>query len=174
VPESAASLSSRDFARAYARFFPPIQAKCRRLLSNRQAADDVAQEAFVRLWQWRSRPSLDAPDAARTVLAWLYRTSTRLALDGLRSARSSSQDDRATPCIPCAVDLDTALAARRAILAVAGAVADHELHAAILCRLDGLSQPEAALVLRTSERTVRRLLARFDERTNSVRKEFAP
>ena len=40
-----------DFATVYARFLPPIQAKCRRLLGSSAAAEDVAQETFVRLWR---------------------------------------------------------------------------------------------------------------------------
>ena len=38
-----------------------------------------------------------------------------------------------------------------------------ELEAAILNRVDRLSHPEVAEVLGVSERTVRRLLTRFDE-----------
>ena len=43
----------------------------------------------------------------------------------------------------------------------------------MFCRIDGLSQPEAAAVLGISERTLRRLLSRFDERTLTLRKEHA-
>ena len=42
------------------------------------AADDVAQETFVRLWQ--SGPPLDGLTPPRQVLAWLYLTATRLCL----------------------------------------------------------------------------------------------
>jgi RNA polymerase sigma-70 factor (ECF subfamily) len=162
-----------DFDLAYARFFAPIKAKCLRLLSNGQAADDVTQEVFLRMWQWRTRPALDAPEGARTILAWLYRTSTRLAIDALRERRRVVHDPADFANVPCAVDAATAFDARAAVAALVGAVRDEELHAAVLCRIDGLSQPEAALVLETSERSVRRLLTRFDERIEPVRKEFA-
>ena len=49
---------------------------------------------------------------------------------------------------------------------------EEELAVAVLCRVDGLSQPEAAGVLGVSDRTVRRLLDRFDERTGALRKEL--
>lgn len=173
---AAASLSSQEFERAYARFFPPIRAKCHRLLANAQAADDVAQDVFVRLWQWDERPALDAPDAARTVLAWLYRTSTRLAIDTLRAngARRYGDGGERLAALPCSTDLDALLGAKSAILAVAHAADDDELHAAVLARVDGLSHLEVAVILGVSERTVRRLLQRFDEQTGSIRKEFAP
>jgi RNA polymerase sigma-70 factor (ECF subfamily) len=166
-------VTSQEFERTYARFFPPIRAKCRRLLSSAQAADDVAQDVFVRLWQWRERPNLDAPDAARTLLAWLYRTSTRLAIDTLRAHGSRPADGQKLESVPCGVDLDAAIGAKSSILALVEAADDDELQAAVLARVDGLSQPEVALVLGVSERTVRRLLQRFDEQTGSVRKEFA-
>jgi RNA polymerase sigma-70 factor (ECF subfamily) len=165
-----------DFDRVYERFFAPVRAKCLRLLTSPQAADDVVQEVFVRLWQWTGRPRLDGPDGARTLLAWLYRTSTRLSIDALRARRAggvhASTDD--VPLLPCGADVEGAVAARKAIERLRGAVPDDEILAAVLCRVDGLAHPEAAFVLGTSERTVRRLLARFDERTLSLRKEFLP
>jgi len=162
-----------DFEAVYARTFAPIKAKCLRLVSNPQIADDIAQEVFLRLWEWRGRPAFDAPDGARTTLAWLYRTSTRLAIDVLRSRRRTTHDPGDFARVPCGLDAGAAMDARAAVIALAGAARDDELQAAILCRVDGLSQAEAALVLDTSERTIRRLLDRFDERTAPVRKEFA-
>jgi RNA polymerase sigma-70 factor (ECF subfamily) len=81
-----------DFEAVYARTFASIKAKCLRLVSNPQAADDIAQETFLRLWEWRARPAMDGPDGARTILAWLYRTSTRLAIDALRTRRRMAHD----------------------------------------------------------------------------------
>jgi RNA polymerase sigma-70 factor (ECF subfamily) len=163
-----------DFDRAYARFFAPIRAKSGRILAHPQAADDLTQDVFFRFWQWDSRPAIDSPEGARTVLAWLYRTCTNLAIDALRArARTPRGDDEGPWGLPCTSDLAAALAARTAIASLAGSVPDDELQAAVLCRVDGLSQGEAAVILETTERTVRRLLARFDERTAPIRKEFA-
>jgi RNA polymerase sigma factor (sigma-70 family) len=165
--------AAAEFERIYARFFAPIQAKSRRLLSSRQAVDDVTQEAFLRLWQWRDRPALDADDATRTILAWLYRTCTRLAIDALRERKRVVLDGAALEHLPCGVDTAAATAARAAVMALVEVARNDELEAAILCRVDGLSQLEAGLVLGVSERSVRRLIARFDERTASLREEFA-
>jgi RNA polymerase sigma-70 factor (ECF subfamily) len=161
------------FSQAYARFLPPIQEKCRRLLGHSAAAEDVAQETFLRFWSSGLR---DVPDV-RVVTAWLYRTSTRLAIDVLRHRRGmDAADDGAERVddIPCAVDLVACAEARAAIRSLARSVPEEELAVAVLCRVDGLSQPEAALVLGVTERTVRRILVRFDERIHSLRKELAP
>lgn len=40
-----------DFRETYGRFFAPVRAKCRRILGAGAAAEDVAQEDFVRLWR---------------------------------------------------------------------------------------------------------------------------
>ena len=53
-----------------------------RLVGNREEAEDLAQEAFLRLH--RSLPSFRGDSRIST---WLYRTTTRLAIDHLRRER---------------------------------------------------------------------------------------
>ncbi len=76
--------------------------------------------------------------------------------------------------LPCSVDLAAVSEARSATRSLASSVPADELAVAVLCRVDGLPQPEAATVLGLSERTVRRMLGRFDERSASLRKELWP
>ena len=156
----------------YRRLLAPIRAKSRRMLGNGQAAEDVAQEAFVRLLQ--SQGSLGEGADERTLVAWIYRTTTRLAIDALRERRRTTPSDDldALPC-GCGESLDSALAARNAIQALSDTTPPAELEAAVLCRVDGLSQAEAAAVLDVSERTIRRLLERFSDRTAALRAEHA-
>jgi len=152
----------------YARFLPPLRAKCRRLLGSGAAADDVAQEAVLRLLK---SGVADRGDP-RTVMAWLYRTCTRLAIDLMRERRRTGGDSL-LDTVPCGIDPRGCVEARAAIATLAGTVPADELEAVVLCRVDGLPQPEAAQVLGVSERTVRRVLERFDERTATLRKEFS-
>jgi RNA polymerase sigma-70 factor (ECF subfamily) len=159
---------SFDFSHAYAQYLPPIRAKCRRLLGRSPAAEDVTQETFLRLW--KSGAQADAEP--RTILAWLYRTSTRLAIDVLRDRRRIEVDDAFVDTVPCTIDPAALVEARRSIAAVASAVPEDELEVVVLCRVDGLRQLEAAMVLGVSERTVRRLLGRFDERLRALRREL--
>jgi RNA polymerase sigma-70 factor (ECF subfamily) len=159
-----------DRSTAYFRFYPPILAKCRRLLGGSPAAVDVAQEAFLRLW----RSDMRAADDPRATLAWLYRTCTRLAIDHLRQRPSSSLDAEEDCDLACAVDLAARLEARAAIRALVGSLDAEEVEVAVLCRVDGLSQPEAAEVLGVTERTVRRRLERFDRGVAARREELAP
>ncbi len=160
--------STTDFDRAYARFLPPVRAKCRRLLGRAHAAEDVAQEAFLRLWK-----SGEVDGDPRSVMAWLYRTATRLAIDVLRDRRRTDADEVTDDAVPCTIDARVYVEARATIASLAESVPEDELAAAVLCRIDGLPQPEAATVLGVSERTVRRMLDRFDERTRPLRKELS-
>lgn len=158
-----------DFTEAYGRFWAPVRAKCRRILGRSALADEIAQEAFVRLWQ--TGPRLEgAPrglEQTRTIMAWLYVTSTRLAIDALRDGRVVPFDESAAEPMPCG----GSLVARSAIRALVRQVPPEEIEAALLARIDGLPQPEVAEVLGVSERTVRRLLERFDERSARLREE---
>jgi RNA polymerase sigma-70 factor (ECF subfamily) len=140
------------------------------MLGDGQAAEDVVQEAFVRLLQAQDELA-DAADE-RAIVAWVYRTTTRLAIDALR-ARRHTEPGCDVDALPCGVPLDGALAAKAAIQALSDITPPDELEAAVLCRIDGLTQPEAAGVLGVSERTVRRLLDRFDDRTLDLRQERA-
>jgi RNA polymerase sigma-70 factor, ECF subfamily len=159
-----------DFPAAYRRFWGPIRAKCQRLLGATGAADEVAQEAFLRLWQ--SGPALDGRTEARQVLAWLYLTSTRLCLDTLRRTRALVPLD-STPTLSCAVSPHEVAVARAEIAALCHLASPEQLDAALLARVDGLSQPEVALVLGVSERTVRRLLDAFDQHGQGLSQELS-
>jgi RNA polymerase sigma-70 factor (ECF subfamily) len=137
----------------YHSFVAPVRAKCRRLLGDATAAEDATQETFLRML--RSAPDLATTAEPRVVMAWLYRTCTRISIDTLREhARrpGGSFEDAVT----CGVDPGAALEARSALARIADRTPDDELAAVVLCRVDALTQPEAAEVLNVSERTVRR------------------
>ncbi len=161
---------------AYEKYFPIIRAKCARMLSDPEEAADVAQETFIRLWQ--------SPMAGKTpeqLSAWIYQTSTRAAIDRLRHRgrqRTLSQraaihghgfDGRQGAGVP--MD-EAALLARRLLQHLADKLPEDELEVAILSRIDALSHAEIAEVAACSERTVRRLLQRFDERLEKLPAEL--
>jgi RNA polymerase sigma-70 factor (ECF subfamily) len=136
-------------------------------------ADDVAQETFVRL----SRTDL-AGDDPRQVLAWIYRTSTRLAVDRLRErsriAGSEVEEAALAQLGSSGPGGEDAVATRQALTLLARRLRPAELEVALLFRIDGLNQPEIAHVLGMSERTVRRWLRRLEARVARMRSEFLP
>jgi RNA polymerase sigma-70 factor (ECF subfamily) len=158
-----------DFRQTYGRFLPPLRAKCRRLLADHAVADDVAQEAFFRLWKSEIWKDADP----RTIMAWLYRTCTRLAIDAMRERKRIDANEHVLDLLPCGSSLAASVEARAMIRRLVSTLPEDELAIAVLCRVDGLPQPEAAAVLGISERTARRMLARFDEQIASFRKELS-
>src|SRR5207244_6559630 len=129
---------------AYRSLLAPVRAKCRRLLGDTSAAEDAAQETFVRLM--RAGMPAGAEAEPRIVMAWLYRTCTRIAIDALRERRRWSPDAAGNESRPCGVDTAAAFEARSTLARIANATPDDELHVVVLCRVDGLTQPEAAEV----------------------------
>jgi RNA polymerase sigma-70 factor (ECF subfamily) len=150
--------------------------KCRRLLGQAEEAEEAAHESFARLLQ--AGPAWTDERDTRVVMAWLYKTCTRLCIDRLRKRRKlAGQAELDAPVagamLGCRASIEDALTARRLVARMSAEVAPDELEAVVLCRVDGLSQPEASAVLGVSDRTVRRLLERFDASTAQLRKEFA-
>jgi len=164
------TLDEATFAGCYRRVFPLVLAKCRRMLRGNADANDLAQEVFVRLWQHR-----DLIEDHQALTAWLYRTSTCLVIDRARrnafSRESLSHLQRVLEG-HAGADTETLLVSREQLRGVLSACPANELQAAILNRVDRLTHPEVAEVMGVSERTVRRLLERFDDSV-SLLKESA-
>ena len=157
----------RSVEALYRRYFSVIREKCRRMLSDRQEAEDVAQETFTRLWL--RGPSADSAEAA---LPWIYATSTRLAVDRIRRRRRARRVDLGQPDRRATTDApDEAIAIRQLLARLARTLSERELAVAILLRLDGFTQPDAARTLGTSERTIRRLVTRLDARIAAFSQE---
>lgn len=136
------------------------------MLGDSAEAQDIAQETFMRLWS--NRASIADP---RAVIAWLYRTSTRLAIDNYRriSKRGGEVqclDDAAEFTLSSGPEstVEDRVHSRRLLHLVADKVPQRELEAAILSRLDGLTHEEIGHVVGASGRTIRRWLSRFDRR----------
>ena len=154
------------FEDAYRRYFPVIVAKCKRMLGGTSEAQDVAQEAFARLW--RCRDPLPGDPA---VAAWLYRTCTRLAIDKLRQRRrglglglGDGADSLVGRLVADGGSPEGSSSSRQLLARLSSAISVQDLEVAILSRVDGLTHGEMAQVLAISERTVRRRLVRFTVR----------
>jgi RNA polymerase sigma-70 factor, ECF subfamily len=74
------------FAKLYERFRQPIHSYSYRLLCNREDADDVTQQVFLRTYQ-----AWDGLYARDDLSAWLYRLATNFSIDLLRRRRLISR-----------------------------------------------------------------------------------
>lgn len=85
-----ASGSRSAFALLSGRHLKSMTAVAQRILGNAAEADEMAQEAFLRLW--RHAPKWD-PSGTGSVKTWLSRVVTNLCLDTLRRRRSTPLED---------------------------------------------------------------------------------
>ena len=132
-----------------------------RLLGDRAEAEDVAQEAMLRLWRaaatWRSGEA--------QLSTWLYRVTVNLCTDRQRARnrrRAEALDEVAEPADDRA-DTEAALMARQRVDALQAALAtlpDRQRQAVVLRHIDGLSNPEIAAILEVGVEAVESLTAR--------------
>ena len=144
------------------RITPRILGYASRLLAgDRAEAEDVAQETMLRLWRM-------APDwlpGETKVTTWAYRVATNLCIDRQRSLRRKGQVtlDEAPDIADSAPGADARLQDSRRLAALAAALADlpdRQRQAVVLRHIEGLSNPEIAVVMGLGVEAVESLTAR--------------
>jgi RNA polymerase sigma-70 factor (ECF subfamily) len=143
-----------------------------RMVGSRTEAEDLAQEAIVRLTAAAGREELVSPDAYVTTVA------TRLSIDHLRLARVQ-REEYLGPWLPEPVTddvLDDGAAAAEtadtlsfALLSVLEALGPVERAAFLLREVFGYGYDEVAAVLDRTEPAVRQLVARARKRVEAGR-----
>lgn len=140
------------------RFLPRALGQAARLLGDPAEAEDVAQEAMMRLW----RIAPDWRQGEAKVSTWLYRVVANLCTDRLRRRRNVPLDAAPEP-------EDSALSAGEAMQEAARAQAlaaalqelpERQRMAVALRHLEGLANPEIAEILECSLEAVESLTAR--------------
>ena len=123
------------------------------------AAEDMAQDAYLRLWGSRHRLDWRQP-----VLPWLLVTTRRLATDRFRALRR-----RLVPAGPEAVGLDKSVRARWLdVRAAMGVLSSLERTALVLTAIEGISYDEAALTLGTSPGALRAAVSRARQKLEAA------
>lgn len=129
-----------------------------RMLGDAAEAEDVAQEAMLRLW----RIAPDWRQGEAQVTTWLYRVTANLCTDRLRKRRSVGLD--AAPEVaddrPGVVARMQAADRARALEEALARLPDRQREAVALRHLEGLSNPEIAEVMEISVEAVESLTAR--------------
>lgn len=140
------------------RLTPGVMALARRMLRNEAEAEDVAQEAMLRLW--KTAPDWE-PGRAK-VSTWLYRVTSNLCTDRLRKKRTSPMDDVPEPIDDAPSVTDTMVARERAVALNQGmaTLPDRQREALHLRHFEDLSNIEIAKIMDTSVEAVESLLGR--------------
>ena len=149
----------RDAARALTLRLAPVALRvAARMLRDPAEAEDVAQEAMLRLW--RIAPEWRQGEAR--VSTWLYRVTANLCTDRLRRRRGVGLDEVAEPADERPGALDGMIAADRAaaLAAALAALPERQRQAVVLRHLEGLSNPEIAVAMEIGVEAVESLTAR--------------
>ncbi len=136
----------------------PLNRYARRMLGDRDEADDVTQEVFVRLWTDAHRYR---PEAAR-LTTWLHRIAHNLCVDWQRRhGRVSPVGDALPQEETRGPELDLVEAARvRRVRDAVSALPERQRSALVLCHYQGLGNREAAEIVGVSVEALESLLAR--------------
>lgn len=141
-----------------ARLAPRALGYAARVLGDRAEAEDVTQDAMLRLWKiapdWRQGEA--------KVSTWLYRVTANLCTDRLRRRRTVDLNTVAEPADETAsAERQMQSVARNAALEAAlRALPERQRQAVVLRHLEGLGNPEIADILGVTVEAVESLTAR--------------
>jgi RNA polymerase sigma-70 factor (ECF subfamily) len=150
------------YAHAYETLWPDVFRFALSWTNDWAAAEDLAQEAFARLWRERDR--LDWGD---TVLPWLVVTTRRLAQDRFRALRRrlAGRSDGHMPATLESGVADRWLDVRDAM----ATLAPLERTALVLTAVDGHTYEEAAVLLGTTAGALRAAASRARRKLEDAR-----
>lgn len=141
-----------------ARIAPRLLSFCSRMLRDVAEAEDVVQEAMLRLWKM-------APDwvpGAAKPSTWVFRVASNLCTDRLRKARGVGLDQIAEPAddTPSAEAQMMQAERMRALDAALAVLPERQRQAVVLRHIEGHSNPDIAEILEISVEAVESLTAR--------------
>lgn len=151
-----------EFQATFLEHYGAIYRHLFRLLGSPEEAEDLAQEAFLRLYRQRFPPGRE-----HNVRAWLYRVATHLAYNALRSQRRREKREQAeareVEPLPGMDPAEAALReeARKSVRRALGCLRPRDAQL-LLLRYAGLSYREVAEVLGVAPGSVGTLLARAE------------
>ena len=133
-----------------------------RMTGNKADGEDVAQEAFARVWINAAKWLSQEQGGTGRFSTWLYRVVVNLCIDRRRRPGTEPIDD-VPEMADGSLDTDEALGERQIAAAVAKAVAElpeRQRIAIVLCVYEELSNTEAARIMSLSVGAVESLLVR--------------
>ncbi len=130
-----------------------------RMLDNRAEAEEVTQDAFLKLWrqagEWRAEARIGT---------WLYRVVHNLCIDRLRRRKPQVDDDRVWDSLasddPSPLELREGEQTRAAVNAAIAALPERQRTAITLVYHQELSNKQAAEIMAVSIEALESLLAR--------------
>ena len=141
-----------------ARHMPRVIRVAQRIVRNAAEADDIGQEAFLRVW---TRAASFDPQRAQFT-TWLYRIVLNLAFDRVRrpSAAPIEEAEDVSSAEPGPVDLLIEVEQRQLLERAMAQLSERQRGAIALFHIEGLSGEEAARAMDLSAKAFESLLGR--------------
>lgn len=155
----AVAQGDRDaFTEIVTRHLPPVVHFAMRYVGRRPDAEDVAQEAFIRLW--KHAPEWE--EKGFSIRSWIYRITYNLCIDELRKRKPmTTVEDEVTLASTEQPDEDLYQDQRqRRVAAALNDLPERQRTALVLCVYQGLSNQDAATVMNVSIEALESLLSR--------------
>ena len=148
------------------RLMPKIFAQAFHRLRNKADAEDIAQEALLRLW----RIAPDWQQGNTKVSTWLYQVVSNLCIDRIRRKQPENLDAIPEPADarPNATDVIQDQSRASALYHALAKLPDRQREAVAMRHLDGLSNPEIADNLQLSTEAVESLVARGKRKLSEI------
>jgi RNA polymerase sigma-70 factor (ECF subfamily) len=153
-----------DFESFFLANYARIARAVARIVGDRGRAEEIAVEAFWKLWR-------TPPAQGENAGGWLYRTAVRLALNDLRGNERRSRYEReagSPPAAPTPEEVHAAGQEREQVRRVLAALEPRDAEL-LLLRHQGLSYEELARAIDVKPTSVGTLIARAQR---AFRKEF--
>jgi RNA polymerase sigma-70 factor (ECF subfamily) len=155
--KAAAQRNQAAFAEIVDRYFRPVYRVVWRMTGGHADSEDIAQEAFMKLWQ-----NPDQVCEAAALKGWLFRVASNAVIDRSRKPRHGDLDaapEVADPVAKPDAPLDRTEAARLVDRKIA-LLPERQRLALSLVYFEGLSNIDAAAIMDVSIEAVESLLAR--------------
>ena len=147
-PERPGDVAADDLNVLYGRYGRAVRGHCRRFLGSAEAAEDAAQEVFLRALRQPGR----WPTASEW-RPWLFRIATNYCLNELRRRRVRTRDPLEVAAAPQG-SLEDCLVARSEMERLLQRLPARVREVARLTHVEGMRQEEVAEALGVSRRTV--------------------
>ena len=154
---ASARRDSAAFAELVSRYYKPVYRMVWRMMNGNAETEDVAQEAFVKLWQNPSQVR-----EAKALKGWLMRVASNLAIDRMRRkphADIDSISEVADPRQVTGAELEEQAITARVNQAIAS-LPERQKLAVTLVYFEGMSNILAASVMEISVDAIESLLTR--------------
>lgn len=148
----------------YQRLGRPALSKTLYLVGQKNVAEEIVQETFVKLWQ--KKPTFES---LRQAYAWVYRCCTNAAIDHLRNKGNQTvelEPERAPDS--GGLDLEQRTDLKKTWKEVLDTLNEKEAELFVYRTVEGMSQDEVAEVMGVSRRTINRIQDKLAKKISRI------